>query len=156
VPILPENLARLEEADEPIFALPAVVVHQPNLLKTDLNHEDLSEEISTIKHQKINYTQTRNPFLRSIKVIGNINNTKGHHRLVRTSNSQNVRNNSKIQNNKRDIGHKDYEGEVGLVLAVRSLVQLVVTPLVAKCSANLGYTRPLIIGCCILLGSTTG
>ncbi|KAF2352530.1 Major facilitator superfamily, partial [Trinorchestia longiramus] len=44
--------------------------------------------------------------------------------------------------------------EVGLVLAIRSLVQLFITPLVAKWSSRVGYSRPMIIGCCFLLAST--
>lgn len=45
---------------------------------------------------------------------------------------------------------------VGLVLAVRSLVQLAVTPAVARLSTAMGYTRPMVLGCCCLLASTTG
>lgn len=221
VPILPEDLARMESEDKPLFALPAVVVHQPNLLKTELdavNFERITSNKLRTNENKIRNDSGKNeskngkyneretqllienvdrssligphqiifPSLKNQLEIANqtehdephkitssrrkikrsiisfrvrINKTNSRYNTSNNENPSSISETSLFQKEKSDEENNTQEDEdvaVGLVLAVRSLVQLLVTPAVARCSTAMGYTRPMVLGCCCLVASTTG
>ena len=173
----------MEEEVKPIFALPAVVIHQPNILKTEIGHQKQAD--GTFSSQVYPHSLTQESFngktvhLETKKLNMDPKKIERQANTVLKSNSDSIID-RKLNFSKRIVKRgaedpttnsrgnprslnfsnsseklKNVEEKVGLVLAVRSLVQLLVTPLVAKVSSQMGYTRPLIIGCCILLASTT-
>lgn len=59
-------------------------------------------------------------------------------------------------NNNNSVGLSRENGSIGLLLAMKALVQLVFNPIVGNLSSKCGYRLPIVVGTCFLLISSLG
>lgn len=138
VPILPDYLAQLEKA---------VSIPEPNDLQDSLKYRSLYlHYVSSI------IDGTADPMIQNTDDYSNISRT------LNTLNELNATNSAEYNliSNKMlsAIQLNEENGSVGILLAVKALVQLIATPFVTKCINRLGYRIPTIGGTfCLFLTS---
>ncbi|XP_023173871.2 synaptic vesicular amine transporter [Drosophila hydei] len=62
--------------------------------------------------------------------------------------------NSNLNGNNNTVGLSRENGSIGLLLAMKALVQLVFNPIVGNMSSKCGYRLPIVVGTCFLLISS--
>ncbi|TDG49283.1 hypothetical protein AWZ03_004372 [Drosophila navojoa] len=62
--------------------------------------------------------------------------------------------NSNFNSNNNSVGLSRENGSIGLLLAMKALVQLVFNPIVGNLSSKCGYRLPIVVGTCFLLISS--
>lgn len=63
---------------------------------------------------------------------------------------------SNFNSNNNSVGLSRENGSIGLLLAMKALVQLVFNPIVGNLSSKCGYRLPIVVGTCFLLISSLG
>ncbi|XP_030369564.1 synaptic vesicular amine transporter [Scaptodrosophila lebanonensis] len=154
VPILPEYLASLDQVAQPpaLLQLEAGVTQTPQPQQLSYNHRqpESGQQLYMTKHpipgkSMVNFTlqqlTSEAPPLNAV-TLANV----GNH-----SSGSNV---SEYNNSNNSSSLERENGSIGLLLAMKALVQLIFNPIVGNLSSKFGYRLPIVVGTfCLLLSS---
>ncbi|KAL7727278.1 hypothetical protein ACLKA6_016031 [Drosophila palustris] len=162
VPILPDYLASLEKFQVDSYHLEngtspsAPIIHQMSYR----NEEQAQLQYMT-KHpipgkSMVNFSLldlTTTTMSTTSRPVGNKVTTD----TTPTTTASNIKLKSNFNshnNNHNSIGLASENGSIGLLLAMKALVQLIFNPIVGNVSSKCGYRLPIVVGTCFLLLSS--